>query len=577
VVDRDREPVPGAEVQVFFMRGPDVADEAARVIADDGGKYEAELPLLDRLSPVERATILVGAQATAPGCCPFGGVLDQPLGRREPGRLRLDVQAERGVRIRGRIVGPDQRPVRDACVRLIAEDPTLPPGRDQLTDDQGRYWVCAGRPGRYRVVASAFGLGFVSSDPVEAGAAKDVSLPDLALRGIGVIEGVATTSDGRPLPDLLVVAMPTWVWESRNARAHPWLLWGVRADEALHPGEGLTDGQVRSDAEGRFRIAGLRPGRYVLVALELDDLANPPVRLCQTGGRRDVVAGTHRLRIVVRDDSGRPIPGARLSFNGDRPSRDVRERSGTLTLPVRPGETIECIASVLGYQHAEAVFRVPEQPEDHRVELVLQGARPRGRLEVLLKDPDGAVIPEFLGHVYSRTGFSLVTVEGRPDREPRFTALPCGRFRLYLTPGREGRDFWLQLERDLELEPDVPTTVALVADRVGGRVHLRLVPPPDSIPGDTFDVQVDARRPGSVRPESGDRFESKAQIPRFRWLVNTAPKGQVESGEPGEVSLLLEPGAYDLRIRTDNHRTFERPITVVARQAQRIEVQLEQR
>jgi len=76
----------------------------------------------------------------------------------------------------------------------------------------------------------------------------------------GALSGRASFVDGRPAPDLELWAVPEEVATLPNAL----VLCVEQAAEHERAGKGLFSAHARTDLEGRFAIAGLREGRYML-------------------------------------------------------------------------------------------------------------------------------------------------------------------------------------------------------------------------------------------------------------------------------------------------------------------------
>jgi hypothetical protein len=552
-------------------------DRIGRTTADAEGRYAVELPALARMSPAERAVARIMGHGLAPGHWQESGLLAGTLERRPPGDLRLDLRMTPGTRLTGRVVDRDGKPVPLSAVRLLPEGaPELPP--ETVTDDEGRYVLGIPRAGRYRVVAALPQAGSGFLDAFDAGPGPDVAAPDLVLRGDGVIEGVVRRPDGAPLGDAMVVALPEWGW--RPARRSEWLLPGLRMEEHAHPGTGLTDGEAWTDATGAFRITGVRPGRYCLLALDVDDLHDPPLRVHATGTVASVVVETPRLRVRVRDEGGRALPGAHLFRKGPRGGldEDVRPASGCVDLSVRAGESWRLVVMVPAFPPVEASFTVPSRGLDHEVELVVRESAPRGSVRVRLQDRAGRAIRRFRTHFHLADGELLMATDSDVESgEDLLEGIPVGRYRLVVHPGRPGRDRWLPVgQDDVEVAAERETAVRLRAERTGGRVRLRVRPPEGATAGQQYSLHVAAVRPGLPVPDKHDLV--RRETPSATWLKSyrTAPKGEPEE-DPDRASvstILLEPGPYDLTVRAEGFQRFVRPIVIVEGETVEVEVRL---
>src|SRR5213593_3813256 len=188
----------------------------------------------------------------------------QPPVRSQPPQTNppRDVQvAQTGTAvIGGRILAADTgRPLRRAQIRLTAPELGREP-RTTSTDADGRYEFTELPAGRYTVTVSRSGyltLQYGQRRPLEQG--KPLQLADhqtvqdidFALPKMSLITGRVTDELGDPIAGANVSAMRSAFWDGRR-RLVPW-------------------GPVaRTDAGGEYRIAGLAPGTYVVVAKAAD-------------------------------------------------------------------------------------------------------------------------------------------------------------------------------------------------------------------------------------------------------------------------------------------------------------------
>ncbi|MCE9634894.1 MAG: sigma-70 family RNA polymerase sigma factor [Planctomycetes bacterium] len=117
-----------------------------------------------------------------------------------------------------------------------------------------------------------------------------------------VVEGVVTTSDGRPAADAEVIVIGDRVWV------------GVRVIEA-----GVALAQGRTDARGCYRIDGLAPGRIEVFARSGDECAElwmtadrrmKSVSSADEDDARPCLAAGERTRVNVRLVAGRAVAGS---------------------------------------------------------------------------------------------------------------------------------------------------------------------------------------------------------------------------------------------------------------------------
>lgn len=158
--------------------------------------------------------------------------------------------------ITGHVVAADTgRPLRRARITVTAPDSGTP-ARNASTDDEGRYEVTDLSSGRYRVSVARSGylsLQYGQRRALEQGKLLEVvdgeTLKDIdfVVPRMGVITGRVTDEIGDPIEGVRVVAMRSRFWEGR---------W------QLVPMSGVS----RTDDTGQYRVLGLPPGTYYVLA-----------------------------------------------------------------------------------------------------------------------------------------------------------------------------------------------------------------------------------------------------------------------------------------------------------------------
>jgi protocatechuate 3,4-dioxygenase beta subunit len=217
--------------------------------------------------------------------------------------------------VTGRVTGPTGRAVAGAIVRL--EPASAGSVRLAATSTSGVFQIANVAPGAYRVIAAK--SGFVAGEHGQTGAGRpgrvitlrdrqrleraDVTLP----RG-AVVTGIVADADGEPLEGL---AMHVWRLRYWNGRQIT---------------EAAGDVSVRrTDDRGQYRLHGLQPGTYYVVAS--DD---------PSGTSREVTAAPRSYypaapvigeASTIRVDVGIDAEGTHLTFN---PAKTFR-LAGTAT------------------------------------------------------------------------------------------------------------------------------------------------------------------------------------------------------------------------------------------------------
>jgi len=139
-----------------------------------------------------------------------------------------------------KVVG-ETTPVPGVVISLLAD--TISGSRDsrprlQFTSDPGGGFEVSNVPlGHYSWEAAANGFASAKGE-LSFGADGNAAL-NIEIAKLASISGAVLSAGGRPIPGAVVAALPPWRYEAAGTTV---------------------------DANGRFRIDGLEPGRYLLVA-----------------------------------------------------------------------------------------------------------------------------------------------------------------------------------------------------------------------------------------------------------------------------------------------------------------------
>ena len=158
--------------------------------------------------------------------------------------------------IAGVVVNDDDRPrpVRRAVVTLTGPD--LRPSRGAVTDDEGRFTIARLPAGRFTLtvsrasyVTSVYGAKRPGRPGTPLNVTAGAAITDLTVRlwRGAVVAGVVRDPTGAPVPRVPVTAIP----------AKP-----INSPSILT----LSNNGVTTNEQGEFRIFGLEPGAYVVVA-----------------------------------------------------------------------------------------------------------------------------------------------------------------------------------------------------------------------------------------------------------------------------------------------------------------------
>jgi hypothetical protein len=290
----DAKPVAGADVRVL---GPsDHAAAASPLVTDAQG--EAHGPLhADAILEARHPSYAPGRTRVTPAAAASHAIT---IRLRSKGDSTF---AGEGAAIEGRVLDAGGAPASGARVAArFAEIPSLAgadlhaPGAD-VTKADGTFRIEGLEPGLYDLVATAEDHAPGRADGVKAGATGVV----LRLGVSGAIAGTVRDPGGAPLAAFaVVVTLQRGSLEREPAATRSFL-----------------------DAEGRYRIEGLGPGSYEVVAAALDAAPSAPVivQIADPPGplvTADLTVGKGaRLRGTVSDaESHAPIEGARIALEG---------------------------------------------------------------------------------------------------------------------------------------------------------------------------------------------------------------------------------------------------------------------
>jgi hypothetical protein len=390
VVDAAQQPIPNATVFIYTAKprvGPGVicpgcyADCRKKVATDAAGKYTVA-----DLDPALLFQVLVVAEGFRPR---FADNVD-------PARGPLDVKLDRmptglsgRVVLRGRVLGPDGKPVVGAvvspqeCKRADRQWGGRMPGVDpaSVTNLRGEFFI-TGNPGdlAYLVVVEARGLVRGYSGLLPTGD---------KLHEIRMIEGATLhgriLKDGKPLAGTAVSL--------------------VQCDLGSHTFIGCRC--VATDAEGRYTFVNLRPNDDYYVFITMSDAARlgkitPPKRVSIGGDATTTEAGDgsvadpiHRVsgRIILTD--GKPLPKSmRMSLSREELGWDVQGGDlgpdGSFSFSGVPQEAVTLRIVLPGYRLASKRNRF-QQTDTWSVATMVDGDK--SGLEIYLEPEPAAKKP----------------------------------------------------------------------------------------------------------------------------------------------------------------------------------------
>jgi RNA polymerase sigma-70 factor, ECF subfamily len=354
---------------------------------------------------------------TLPGLPPCSISLDLLLGDLRAERLTLQVQAGEvtratvalhpGATIDARLVA-DRPGVTRVMLRPLDAPDAAPPAPLRLEPGAEEVHVGALAAGRYELAVARVGFARVER-VVGLASAEALDLGEIALGGAGVLSG-RVLAGGQP------AEADTVLW--------------FRGDE-------VDLGRATTDADGRFRFAGVPPGQ---VTVGLPDGTSREVRVAAAGGLDlgDLVLGERWGRLAGRvfGPDGQAQVGLRLTLSGvtgtEEASTDDRGRFEFSR--IEPGRYE--LAPPLGALTAGPQPVDLEAGAELTLDLTLSaGATVRGR-----------VLP--VGERTPTLRVSVAALDARPlspphevalDAEGRYrvAGLPAGRYRVMVPGGAE--------------------------------------------------------------------------------------------------------------------------------------------
>ena len=343
--------------------------------------------------------------------------------------------------VRGRVTGADTvRPLRRAQVVLIASG-AGGARRTVNTDNEGRYEVKDLVAGQYTVSVNRSGYlsmqygqqrPLESARPLQVNEGQAVDRIDFTLPRAGAITGRVTDEAGDPIAGVLVFAMRPFYFEGRRQ-----LMPLIAAPQA-------------SDDAGRYRLYGLVPGTYVVMARSRETwtvhtkgitevMGFQPTYFPGTSSASQAKCVTVAVGQTVADADFALVPGHAASISGiavdsaGRPLQSVglgqefrspiglgAANFGGLTTTVGPDGRFTFRNIPAGEWVVRASNRAADRPETAAVPIVVDGV-----------DLDNISVVTSAG--WSVTG-QFVTDNGTPPPFPRERIAIMGRPRAAPTP-----------------------------------------------------------------------------------------------------------------------------------------------
>lgn len=322
---------PAARIQgkvVIAGASPKVCEDGHAFFHDDA--KDLWVPgLTDPDGTITADGVMPGTYSVRAGCRGYANVEPRlaPVVVADQDVLGLEWKVEPGATIEGRVLNKRGEPIADVELRARstgggARDPMQ--WASATSDRDGHYELRGLRAGSYRIdpeTSKAVGPrdGFTIDAPAGKAIARDLVLDDG-----GTITGVVVDDRGAPVA-------------------------GVKVDaQAIDAGFSFRwGGGAKTDATGRFTLAGLRPGAYRVLATRgrfealrkpgtTDDDPHPGERATVRAGattevRLVVEAQTGTITGSVVDAAGQPVPDAYVSAARESDAAGARRSSVSAT------------------------------------------------------------------------------------------------------------------------------------------------------------------------------------------------------------------------------------------------------
>jgi protocatechuate 3,4-dioxygenase beta subunit len=436
--------------------------------------------------------------------------------------------------IRGRITAIDSgRPLRRAQIRLSSTD--YPEGRSTSTNARGEFEFKDLPPGRYTVTVTRSGYLSMQygqryygelSKPLQVDEGRVVDKVDFALPRAGVISGRVFDETGEPVSGVNV-----WVMRTEYFR-------GRRRAVAM-------GGSNRTDDIGQFRVSGVPPGEYTVMAWLPDTWTAGPEKQSfgyapsyhpgtasyadalrvkvgpgQEASNVDVnlaMAPTATLSGTAYKSDGSPLAGSSVNLSREVAGPSFSTNFGLKDAPVNADGTWT-MKNVSPGEYIIDVSSRDRPPERVSIPIVVQGTEVPG--VALVTDGGGTISGQ------------LVTDDGQP--------LPPGRGRPRIGAEGVGHDrqpmMFMSGDENGVVKPDGSFTLSGVV----GPALVRVIGLPSGWRVQQVDIGGHDYAGKPLRPTSSQKIDGVRIV-----ITNKFPTvtGRVtnEDGQPGEGSVVLMP------------------------------------
>lgn len=550
---------------------------------------------------------------------------------KEPEAAKPTIPVPQTYSVRGKVADPWNDPVPGSAVRIVAsgaaEDAEAV--AELVADDQGEYETELPGAGPWTIHARHPEVGVQSVDVAAIELGEVRKAPMLRLSGEGRFVGRLLDAERNPLADEPVVALSRTLLRQEIFQGHESFdmdnlpLYAPVLDSGHYVrGQGFHHVQAVTLADGSFEIEGLAPDDYLFFSKPIGpepwlDTNRHWYTTSQTD--LDLVSGLCNLEISIADDGVLP------------PDTDASQRRrlgpivlwptvpsshGSVAFLPRPQQKHAGEVNVFWLPPGEYVVRAVTYPPTGQWGLTLHAEdkivieegdafrkfllkfapqdRPKGRLRVSVKVPEGFDAPETFHLLTVETGESIECSEYSPFPEPRYNEwldIPEGEYLVALKPfedytGRSEVVEMANIYRRIVVKAGEDTEYTLEST-FGGFFRLEL-------DADRFVLGGDV-----VQPEGIDDVEWERLLRFYSETAGASISVQRDDGGPalelrlrdrsakmgerrkrmlpGEVIenfVPLEPGEYNLWVLLDGFERSSSKLTIKPRETTTIQVRL---
>lgn len=564
----------GANIRLRLTQGKDIL-ESALAKSDEAGNYSAFLPTVESHYSFTPFSIEVHLTADRHEQLNVSQTLphERPTQYRE---IQMDLRTELGSFARGRVVNESGEPVSEAEILISWErseeesqktlDGALRPSRGTYSlrcDAEGYYEAYINYKGFHVFRAHDAKWGSSSSGPIWLSKSSDQEIPDLVLRPLGTLEGIAVHFDGRAISNLELEA----VVEEWRSEEQP----QFKKDESFLQNLGVSYEKTKTNSQGRFRFCSLRPGNYVIRNPKDRTAAESIYATDQFG--IELVLPIYQLRLSAMDESGKIIPGAKLRAHIYRENNleskdDLKKslKSGTLpkgwineishlgdskSIAVEPGDLVFCEANATDAQPTNEIVEIDEGDYQKDVFLVLKPLKlATGKIHLTITDSNWRPLKGFRAKLTWPSGDTLKDCENRRVEESgAFFLAPPGKYELQAQP--DAFDcLYFTVQESVEVLAGQEIRKVIPVTKLGGRLRM------------TLHLEGQREKPQIV--SASYALLSKLDETHSVWIDSDFYEMSGFISEHDMYSPVLEPGLYRLSIQASGFQNVEQNFEIIA-------------